>query len=47
MSYTNIIISGFNPDPSTVCVGHDFLLMTSTFEYIPGAPIYHSRDLIK
>ncbi|KAJ5577461.1 Concanavalin A-like lectin/glucanase subgroup [Penicillium hispanicum] len=47
MSYTNPIIPGFNPDPSIVRVEHDFFLVTSTFEYFPGAPIYHSRDLIQ
>jgi beta-xylosidase len=47
MSYTNPIIPGFNPDPSIIRVDEDFFLVTSTFEYFPGAPIYHSRDLIE
>lgn len=47
MRFNNPIIPGFNPDPSIVRVGHDFFLVTSTFEYFPGAPIYHSRDLIQ
>lgn len=47
MSFTNPIIPGFNPDPSIVHVDNDFFLVTSTFEYFPGVPIYHSRDLIK
>ncbi|KAJ5169245.1 uncharacterized protein N7482_004839 [Penicillium canariense] len=46
MSFTNPIIPGFNPDPSIVRVDQDFFVVTSTFEYFPGAPIYHSRDLI-
>lgn len=41
----NPIVSGFNPDPSIVRVGNDYFLATSTFEYYPGVPIYHSRDL--
>ncbi|KAL2867222.1 glycoside hydrolase family 43 protein [Aspergillus lucknowensis] len=45
--YTNPILPGFNPDPSIIRVGRDFFLVTSTFEYTPGAPIYHSTDLIK
>ncbi|KAL3457413.1 glycosyl hydrolase [Aspergillus heterothallicus] len=45
--YNNPIIPGFNPDPSIIRVGTDFFLVTSTFEYTPGAPIYHSTDLIK
>ncbi|GAB7366463.1 hypothetical protein MBLNU230_g8258t1 [Neophaeotheca triangularis] len=46
-SYTNPIIPGSSPDPSIIRVGEDFYLTTSTFEYFPGAPIYHSRDLIR
>jgi len=46
MKYTNPIVSGFNPDPSICRVGKDFYLVTSTFEYFPGLPIYHSTDLI-
>lgn len=44
--YNNPIIPGFNPDPSIVRVGPDYFLVTSTFEYFPGVPIYHSKDLI-
>ncbi|KAJ5786976.1 Concanavalin A-like lectin/glucanase subgroup [Penicillium paradoxum] len=47
MSYNNPIIPGFNPDPSIIRVDEDFFLVTSTFEYFPGIPIYHSRDLIQ
>ena len=46
MKYTNPIIRGFNPDPSVCRVGGDYYLVTSTFEYFPGIPIYHSRDLV-
>ena len=45
MTYKNPIIPGFNPDPSICRVGDDFYLVTSSFEYFPGVPIYHSRDL--
>jgi beta-xylosidase len=41
----NLIIPGFNPDPSVVQVGDDYYLATSSFEYRPGVPVYHSRDL--
>ncbi len=44
--YLNPIIPGFNPDPSIVRCGDDYFLATSTFEYFPGVPIYHSQDLI-
>lgn len=46
MKYTNPIISGMNPDPSVCRVGRDFYLVTSTFEYFPGLPLYHSTDLV-
>ena len=45
--YNNPIIPGFNPDPSIIRVKNDFFLVTSSFEYFPGAPIYHSTDLIR
>ncbi len=46
MTLPNPLIPGFNPDPSIVRVGEDYYLATSTFEYLPGLPIYHSRDLV-
>lgn len=45
--YNNPILPGFNPDPSVARVGEDFFCVTSSFEYFPGAPIYHSKDLIE
>lgn len=44
--YKNPIIPGFNPDPSICRCEDDYYLVTSTFEYFPGLPIYHSRDLV-
>lgn len=44
--FRNPIISGMNPDPSICRVGDDFYLVTSTFEYYPGLPVYHSKDLV-
>ena len=46
MKYTNPIIPGFNPDPSICRVGEDFYLVTSTFEFFPGVPVYHSKNLV-
>jgi beta-xylosidase len=40
----NPLLPGFNPDPTVVRVGDDYYACTSTFEYLPGLPIYHSRD---
>ena len=45
--FRNPMISGFNPDPSIIRVGNDYFLATSTFEYYPGVPIYHSTDLVQ
>ncbi|MCM1047232.1 MAG: glycoside hydrolase family 43 protein [Clostridiales bacterium] len=46
MKYMNPIIKGFSPDPSICRVGNDYYLVTSTFEYFPAIPIYHSTDLV-
>ncbi|MQM27082.1 family 43 glycosylhydrolase [Glycomyces sp. NEAU-7082] len=40
------IVSGFHPDPTICRVGEDYYLAHSSFEYFPGAPIFHSRDLV-
>lgn len=45
-SYLNPIIPGFYPDPSICRVGKDYYLVTSSFEYFPGVPIFHSLDLV-
>ena len=45
-TFSNPILSGFAPDPSIVRVADDLYLINSTFEYFPGIPVYHSRDLI-
>jgi len=42
----NPIIGGFHPDPSICRVGDDFYLANSSFEWFPGVPIHHSRDLV-
>jgi alpha-N-arabinofuranosidase len=44
--YRNPILTGFYPDPSLTRVGDDYYLVTSTFAYFPGLPIFHSRDLV-
>ncbi len=44
--YRNPVLPGFHPDPSICRVGSDFYLVTSSFEYFPGVPIFHSRDLV-
>ncbi|HAS83495.1 MAG TPA: glycoside hydrolase family 43 protein, partial [Verrucomicrobia bacterium] len=46
MKYSNPVIPGFYPDPSICRVGQDFYLVTSSFEYFPGVPLFHSRNLV-
>jgi len=45
-TFSNPIIPGFYPDPSVCRVGDDYYLVTSSFEYFPGVPIFHSKDLV-
>ncbi|GAA2302472.1 glycoside hydrolase family 43 protein [Streptomyces kunmingensis] len=40
------VIPGFHPDPSVCRVGDDYYLACSSFEYFPGVPLFHSRDLV-
>jgi xylan 1,4-beta-xylosidase len=42
----NPVLRGFNPDPSICRAGEDYYIVNSTFEWFPGVPIYHSRDLV-
>ncbi|MCJ1702809.1 glycoside hydrolase family 43 protein [Rathayibacter sp. VKM Ac-2926] len=42
--FPNPLIPGFNPDPSVVRVDGVYYLVTSTFEYLPGIPVYRSTD---
>lgn len=44
--YRNPVISGYYPDPSICRVNDDYYLVNSSFEYFPGVPIFHSKDLI-
>jgi xylan 1,4-beta-xylosidase len=45
-TFTNPILPGFHADPSICRVGDDYYLVHSTFEYFPGVPVFHSRDLV-
>lgn len=44
--YYNPILPGWYSDPSICRVGEDYFMVTSTFSYYPGIPIFHSKDLI-
>lgn len=46
-SYYNPILAGWYSDPSICTNGEgDYFLVTSTFTFFPGVPIFHSRDLV-
>lgn len=44
--YRNPVIPGFYPDPSICRVDSDFYLVNSSFQFFPGVPVWHSRDLV-
>lgn len=46
-TFENPILRGFHPDPSICRVGEDYYLVTSSFEYLPGIPIFTSTDLVR
>lgn len=45
MLLKNPILPGFNPDPCICRKGDDYYIAVSSFEWFPGIPIYHSRDM--
>lgn len=45
-SFLNPILPGFYPDPSICRAGEDYYLVTSSFAYFPGIPLFHSKDLV-
>ncbi|ADP83630.1 glycoside hydrolase family 43 protein [Pseudofrankia inefficax] len=40
------VIPGFYSDPSICRVGDEYYLVTSSFEYFPGVPVFRSVDLV-
>lgn len=44
--YRNPVLPGCHPDPSICRFGDRYLLVTSTFEYLPGLPVHASTDLV-
>jgi len=46
MALKNPVLRGFHPDPSVCRVGEDYYLVNSTFEFFPGVPIFHSKNLV-
>ena len=44
--FTNPVLPGFHADPSVCRAGDEFYLVNSTFQYFPGVPVFHSKDLV-
>lgn len=45
MRYANPILYADYSDPDVIRVGEDFYMIASSFTYLPGIPVLHSRDL--
>ncbi len=46
MKYNNPIVKGFYPDPSVCTDGKKYYMVTSSFQYFPGVPLFESVDLV-
>ncbi|MGI4830900.1 MAG: glycoside hydrolase 43 family protein, partial [Janthinobacterium lividum] len=44
--YRNPVLFADYSDPDVIRVGDDFYLIASTFQFVPGIPVLHSRDLV-
>lgn len=45
-SYQNPILPCDFSDPDAIRVGEDYYMISSSFTYIPGVPVLHSKDLV-
>lgn len=46
MKLRNPLLPGMYPDPSVCRKGDDYYLITSSFEFFPGIPVFHSKDFV-
>ncbi len=46
MKYVNPVVRGFYPDPSVCEANGTYYLVTSSFQYFPGVPLFESKDLV-
>lgn len=44
--YQNPVLFADYSDPDVIRVGEDYYMVASSFTYLPGVPILHSRDLV-
>ncbi len=47
MRFTNPILYGDYSDPDVIRVGDDFYMIASSFTYVPGIPVLHSKNLVQ
>lgn len=47
MRYVNPVICADYSDPDVIRVGEDFYMVASSFNYTPGVPVLHSRNLVE
>jgi beta-xylosidase len=45
-TYKNPVLFADYSDPDVIRVGDDFFLTSSSFNYVPGLPVLHSKDLV-
>lgn len=45
-TYRNPILYADYSDPDVIRVGSDFFMVASSFNYMPGLPVLHSKDLV-
>ncbi len=45
-TFTNPIMGGDHPDPTIMREGEDYYMTHSSFEYLPGLTVFHSKDLV-
>lgn len=45
-TYKNPILYADYSDPDVIRVGEDYYMVASSFTYIPGVPLLHSKDLV-
>ena len=46
MKYQNPVVRGFYPDPSVCSANGKYYLVTSSFQFFPGVPLFESEDLV-
>ena len=45
-TYNNPILPADYSDPDVIRVGEDYFAITSTFQFVPGITVLHSRDMV-